>query len=126
MDHDKTLKSKEGLELLANVRKICTLLPEVSEQIDSFGHTSFRVNNKPFVIMGEDEKGASLSVKTTPETQEMLLQQAHYYKTPYIGHHGWVSVRAAAPLDWREIESLVREAYLRVAPKRLVKQVMST
>jgi hypothetical protein len=53
---------------------------------------------------------------TNHENQEILLQQGPYYKTPYFGRHGWVSVKS--------LGDLLKEAYLRAAPKRLVKQLL--
>jgi predicted DNA-binding protein (MmcQ/YjbR family) len=34
-----------------------------------------------------------------------------FYKTPYIGQNGWVSLKAGGPLDWTEIRHLVTESY---------------
>jgi predicted DNA-binding protein (MmcQ/YjbR family) len=124
LEHDKSMKSKQGIEMLENVRRICRELPEVEEMIDGFGHTTFKVKGKSFIIMGENEEGAGLSFKSDRETQEILLQQNRYIKTPYIGHHGWVSTKPGEPLDWDELGPLLKEAYLRAAPKRLVKQMM--
>lgn len=120
MEHDKSMKSKEGIEMLEQVRRICSPLPEAEEIIDGFGHTVFRVNGKSFVRLGESEgDGAGLSFKSDRETQELLLQQEGFFKTPYIGHHGWVSVKH--PQDWGILGDLLKEAYLRAAPKRLAK-----
>lgn len=126
MGHEK-ISSKEGLAMVESVRGLAMRLPEVTEQIDSFGHTSFRVNDKPFVMMGEGgEGGPSLSIKTLPLTQESLLAQDRFYKTPYIGHHGWTSILAKDIGDWKEIEDYLLEGYLRTAPKRLTKLIQPT
>lgn len=123
MEHHKNIKSKQGIELLANVRRICCSLPEVQEVMDGFGHTTFKINSKSFVIMGENEAGIGLSFKSDRENQEILLQEGRFFKTPYIGHHGWVSVKTEEELNWDELDELLKEAYLRAAPKRLVKQL---
>jgi hypothetical protein len=62
MEHDKKIKSLEGIKVLEKVRDVCAGFPEVEEKVDSFGHTSFRVKNKPFVMMGENEEGTSLAI----------------------------------------------------------------
>jgi predicted DNA-binding protein (MmcQ/YjbR family) len=116
------MKSKEMTGMLENVRNICLALPEAVEHIDGFGHNTFKVNGKSFVISGDSEKGFSLSFKSDRETQEILLQKEHFSKTPYIGHHGWVSIQNPAEDDWDELTDLIKEAYLRAAPKRLVKK----
>jgi predicted DNA-binding protein (MmcQ/YjbR family) len=107
--------------LVDEIRNLCVAYPEVHEHIDGFGHTSFRVKDKPFVIIGE-ENNLSLSIKTLPTTQEILLEQPGYTKAPYIGRHGWVLVEAEE-VGWQAIEALIHESYLRVAPKKLANQV---
>jgi len=46
--------------------------------------------------------------------------------TPYIGQHGWVSIDPKGEPDWDELPHLLREAYLRAAPKTVAKQAMET
>jgi predicted DNA-binding protein (MmcQ/YjbR family) len=115
------MKSQDSAGMLDNVRNICLALPEAIEHIDGFGHNTFKINGKSFVISGESEKGFSLSFKSDRETQELLLQKEHFFKTPYIGRHGWVSIQNPTREDWYELTDLIQEAYLRAAPKRLVK-----
>jgi hypothetical protein len=38
---------------------------------------------------------------------------------PYVGGLGWVGVWIDRRPRWRDIEPLIRDAYTRVAPKRL-------
>ncbi|QGQ97863.1 MmcQ/YjbR family DNA-binding protein [Paenibacillus psychroresistens] len=122
MNHEIQIKSSAGLALLKQIRKVCERLPESYEKIDGFGHTMFQVNEKSFVRMGEgEEDGAVLAIKATPFTQESLLQQPYYFKTPYVGKHGWVSIRVNDPLNLVEIEALIVEGYRLAAPKRLAK-----
>lgn len=116
------MKSQETAGMLENVRNICLALPEAVEIIDGFGHNTFKINGKSFVISGESEKGFSLSFKSDRETQALLLQKEYFFKTPYIGHHGWVSITNPAGEVWVELSDLIQEAYLRAAPKRLVKK----
>jgi predicted DNA-binding protein (MmcQ/YjbR family) len=125
MKLENRIKSKQGIGMLDHVRRICGSLPEVVEIIDGFGHTTFKVNGKSFIIMGENEDGAVLSFKSDRENQEILLQQGRFLKTPYIGRHGWVSTKKVEAYDWNELGELLKEAYLRAAPKRLVKQLLN-
>ncbi|WP_240794312.1 MmcQ/YjbR family DNA-binding protein [Bacillus sp. BHET2] len=103
--------------VIDEIRRFSLSYPEVHEHIDGFGHISFRVKDKPFVIIGE-----TLSIKTLPATQEILLEQSGYIKAPYIGRHGWVLVEIEE-VGWQTIEGLIREGYLIVAPKRLINHV---
>ena len=124
MGHDRRLLTKEGQAMLERVRHICAELPEVEEIVDGFGHITMKVRGKSFVLMGETEEGAGMSFKSDRETQHFLLQQnAGYVRTPYIGQHGWVSTKKGEPFDWEALSELLKEAYLRAAPKRLAKLV---
>ncbi|TDL87676.1 MmcQ/YjbR family DNA-binding protein [Vibrio vulnificus] len=116
------MESQDPEAMLDNVRNICLALPEAVEHIDGFGHNTFKINGKSFVISGESEKGFSLSFKSNRETQELLLQKEKYFKTPYIGRHGWVSIQNPDREDWIELTYLIQEGYLRAAPKRMVKK----
>jgi predicted DNA-binding protein (MmcQ/YjbR family) len=116
------MQSKQGIEMLDKVRRICQPFPEVDEIINGFGHTTFKIIGKSFIMMWDAGDAPSLSFKSDPENQEILLQQGQYYKTPYIGRHGWVSINS--PQDWDVLGDLLKEAYLRAAPKRLVKQLL--
>lgn len=115
------MKIQETVDMLERVRRVCLALPEATEIIDGFGHNTFKINGKSFVISGESEKGFRLSFKSDRETQALLLQKEYFFKTPYIGQHGWVSIENPEPENWDELSDLIQEAYLRAAPKRLVK-----
>lgn len=104
-------------DILFHTRKICSTFKEVKESKDGFGHVTFQVNGKPFVKITDR---AGLCFKSDRENQELLLQQEKYFKTPYIGRHGWVSIRKTLNEDWIELNELIQEAYLRAAPKRIV------
>ncbi|SDN59422.1 MmcQ/YjbR family DNA-binding protein [Allokutzneria albata] len=90
-----------------------------SEEVETWGHPTFRVGDKMFAAMDGD--GHRATVKATPEEQEALIAAAPqtYAVADYVGRYGWVSVdlRVADP---KEIAELVREAWRRTAPKRLV------
>lgn len=120
MKYDNRIKSEHGLFMLDQVRKICVDLPEVEETIDGFGCTTFRVKNKSFVRISETDTVIRLSFKSNHENQDILLQGGRFVKAPYIGHHGWVSVKEGEPIDWVELSELLKEAYLRTAPKQIV------
>jgi len=121
MVHPKKIQSPEGVAMVRRVREAVSDFPEVAEAIDKFGHTSFRVRDKPFVIMGEGVDGPSLSIKTDPYLQQRLIDRGHFVKTRYIGHHGWVSAVRVPPDDWEQVDHLLAVGYELVAPKALVR-----
>lgn len=103
--------------ILKKLRAICRALPGVKET-RSFGHPTFRVGKKTFAVLEEYKGELSLALKTEKELQEVFLKDARFYRTPYIGRHGWVSLRLrAAALRWREIAELLRGSHRLVSPK---------
>ena len=93
-------------EVLRRLREICLALPEVRETT-TFGHPTFQVKGKTFVVLEEYKGELSICVAVGKLTQDLFLQDPRFYRTPYIGHRGWVSLKVhSAPLNWREIKEL--------------------
>ena len=106
-------------DLLAHMRAICLALPATKE-VEAWGHPTFRVADKIFATFGEDAGTASVGVKTTHELQAALVSSDPRFKiAAYVGKHGWVHMALAAPIDWNEVEALVRESYRMIAPAKL-------
>ena len=122
---DSRISSARGLALLDKVRAIALGYPEVHEAVDDFGHTSFRVRDKPLIMLGEDQRGFWVNFKVLLETQDFLIQTGRFEKSAYIGQHGWTVLHPEAEPDWDEINDLIDEAYRRVAPKALLKKLDS-
>ena len=123
MSHERQLQNPEGQRLLAELRRVTERLPEVEEVVDGFGHTTFKVRKKSFVIAGMGEDGGAISIKSDPVTQGHLIKRGPFYRTPYIGQHGWVSVGDPLQQDWEELEALIVDAYRAAAPKALARKV---
>jgi predicted DNA-binding protein (MmcQ/YjbR family) len=123
MSH-QPVRSPLALEALDRLRPVAMALPEVVEATDGFGHISFRVRNKPFVIVGHGHAGeGSLSIKSDIETQQFLVDHLGFERTPFIGQHGWVSLPGLPPESWEEIERLIADGYRLAAPASLARRV---
>jgi predicted DNA-binding protein (MmcQ/YjbR family) len=95
---------------VSRVRRICLALPETTET-ETFGHPTFRVEGKTYCVI-EDYKGEeAIAIKVGLPVQGVFLKDARFYKTTYVGNQGWVSLRTATKLDWREIEDLIKGSY---------------
>jgi predicted DNA-binding protein (MmcQ/YjbR family) len=121
MSHTNQLDTPAGRRLLAALRELCTPLPEVDESVDGFGHTTFKVRSKSFLIAGMSEDGGAISIKSDPLTQDALVRRGPWYRTPYIGQHGWVSIADPLEHDWQEITGMIVDGWRLAAPKRLAK-----
>jgi hypothetical protein len=100
------------------VRRLATALPEVEERLTWDTDITFRVREKIFAIGGE---GADrVSIKADLETQAELLEMdpATFAKSAYVGRFGWITVDLDR-VDPTLLESLLRDAWRRTAPKKL-------
>jgi hypothetical protein len=110
---------------LERVRALCLSFPETSERL-SHGQPAFFIQGKKtFVMYLDDHHGdgrLALWLAAPQGMQEALVEAApeHYFRPPYVGHRGWLGVRLDRDLAWDEIASAIEDAYLTVAPKRLI------
>jgi predicted DNA-binding protein (MmcQ/YjbR family) len=103
---------------VAKVRKICMAL-KAAEETNNFGHAWFRVKKKPFCLCHGTEAEPAIAFKVAKSEQGIFLEDPRFFKTPYIGQHGWVSLRVECRLDWEEIKELIHGSYRLVAPRSL-------
>jgi predicted DNA-binding protein (MmcQ/YjbR family) len=96
--------------VLERLRAICRQLPDVTEAV-TFGHPTFKINNKPFAVLETYKGDLSICVNVGQKFHNIFEADPRFYRTPYIGKYGWVSLKVyAAPLNWTEIEALVRQS----------------
>jgi predicted DNA-binding protein (MmcQ/YjbR family) len=105
--------------ILRRLRKICLRLPAAIEGL-SFGHPTFRAEKRIFAVLEEYKGELGICLKVGKLLQGVFLNDPRFFRTPYIGKHGWVTLRAyAAPLNWNEIRELVKCSYDLVAPAKV-------
>jgi hypothetical protein len=99
-------------------RRVALSLPE-AEEVETWGHPTFRVRRKIFASMSPD--GRSGGVKASREEQAALIaaDPQTFSVADYVGRYGWVHIRLASA-DAGELRQLIIEAWRRTAPKRLV------
>src|SRR5260370_38414778 len=101
-------------KILAKLREICLALPKTSETV-TFGHPTFQVSTKTFSVLETYKGELSICVKVGKQMQPIFLQDRRFYRTPYVGQHDWVSLRANTKRNWREIPERVRARNERVS-----------
>jgi hypothetical protein len=110
---------------LDRVRELCLSLPETTERL-SHGQPSFFVRGKKTFVMYLDnhhDDGRLALWCAAPEGMQAALVETDpesYFVPPYVGHRGWIGVRLDRSLDWDAIAGAIEDAYLTVAPRRLV------
>jgi len=87
---------------LERLRRLCLSLPGTSE-VAAWWHPNFRVAGKTFA--------PCIAVKSEIGLQQLLVDSEHFFRTPYLGDRGWISVWVDRPVGWRLIGDLVRRSY---------------
>jgi hypothetical protein len=105
------------------VRKVCLWLPEAEEFL-SHGSPNFRVRGKTFasyVVNHHGDGRVALWLPALPGAQESLIRAAprDFFVPPYVGVRGWIGVVLDRGIAWKRVAELVREAYVKVAPRDL-------
>jgi hypothetical protein len=114
--------------VLERVRELCLALPETTERLSHGSPAWFIRDQKTFVMYLDnhhDDGRLALWCAASAGMQETLVhgEPEHYFRPPYVGHRGWLGVRLDRGLAWNEIAGAIEDAYLTIAPKRLVEQV---
>jgi predicted DNA-binding protein (MmcQ/YjbR family) len=110
-------------KLVARFRRLCLSLPETSEKA-SWGHPNFCVRGKIFAVYEIYRGRPCFAFQLEHPDQAALLGDPRFYRTPYVGHRGWVSLWIDGEIDWKLVEGLVRNSYRTVADKTPVKKVV--
>ena len=111
--------------VLAGIRELCLGLPETSERLSHGAPTFFVRGKRAFVMVLTDHHGDgrfALWCAAPDGIQRMLTESdpERYFVPPYVGHRGWLGVRLDRGLDWDEIAGIAEDAYVEVAPPKLV------
>jgi hypothetical protein len=122
--------ARERDRTLSFVRKICLALPETSERL-SHGAPTFFVRKRTFVMVLNDHHGDgrfAIWCAAGEGMQEMLVEAdpERFFVPPYVGHRGWLGFRLDRELDREELAGLLEDAYVDVAPPKLVAQVTAS
>src|SRR5437868_2467734 len=115
---------------LDRVIKLCMALPEaVCERFGS--HATFRVRKKPFAYFLDDHHGdgiVAISCRAAPGVNNLLIADdpKRFYLPSYVGPRGWVALRLdLGPIDWAEVDELIRASYVIAAPTRLAANMLA-
>jgi hypothetical protein len=114
---------------ITRLRKLCLALPEAHE-VEAWGEPTFRVRNKIFAMYADagnhhGDGRAGVWCAAAHVTQDLLVRADpdRYFVPPYVGKSGWVGVYLDGGPDWGVVADLLRDAYRRIAPKRLLSRL---
>lgn len=113
------------------VREVCLSFPEAEEFL-SHGSPNFRVRGGKvfamYVVNHHGDGRIALWLNSPDGAQEhhARAQAKHFFVPPYVGPRGWLGVNLDKGLSWKRVAVLVREAYEKTAPTRLVAKMGKT
>jgi predicted DNA-binding protein (MmcQ/YjbR family) len=95
--------------ILKRLRKICLRLSGATET-RTFGHPTFQVEQKTFVVLETYKGELGICFKVGNLLQDIFLKDLRFFRTPYIGKLGWVTLRVHA-VNWAEVRELAKGSY---------------
>jgi hypothetical protein len=124
MNEDAFVSAKDRA-LFVQIRELCLSFPGTSERTSHGAPTFFIQEKKQFVQYHINHHGDGKIALwyAAPSGVQMLLvesQPDHYYIPAYVGHLGWIGIRLDRAASWEEIASVIGDAYLARAPKKLI------
>src|SRR5581483_6949087 len=113
--------------LYETVREVCLWLPE-AEEVISHGFPDFRVRGRSFASYSVNHHGDGrvallLNAPAGSQDYHVKSEPKHFFIPPYVGPRGWLGVNLDKGLSWERIVLLVRQAYEKVAPRSLSKDL---
>ena len=112
-------------------REVCLRFPGAEEKL-SHGMPSFHVRGKMFAHFIDNHHGGKQQIavwcKATIPNQQRLVSEnsARFFVPPYVGVKGWVGIDVSPDrADWIELALLVEEAWMAIAPPKLVSGEMA-
>ena len=120
----------EREKTLGKIRQTCLDLPETSERLSHGAPTFFVRGKRAFVMVLTDHHGDGRFAIwcAAPEGMQRMLVEAdteRFFVPPYVGHRGWLGFRLDRRLDWDELAGILEDAYVEVAPPKLVEVARS-
>jgi predicted DNA-binding protein (MmcQ/YjbR family) len=102
------------------VRDRALSYPQTKETFP-WGEHAFKVKDKTFVFMRDDDKDACFSVKLS-DSRAMALGLPGAEPTHYgMGAKGWVTIPLSSKISAKTLYALIDESFRAVAPKTVLK-----
>ena len=106
---------------LPRLRALCLAQEGATERLSHGEPTWFVRDKRTFVMYADHHHDDRLGFWcAAPDgVQEALVDTdpARFFRPPYVGHRGWLGVYLDVPVDWDEIDGLVRDAFRIVSGK---------
>jgi hypothetical protein len=110
-------------DALEKIRRICLSWKGAREGV-SWNAPVFWAGDRQFAIYVDnhhDDGVTAVWTKAAEGVQAALVKSnpSVFFSPPYVGVKGWVGIRLDRRPDWKAVESLLGDAFVMTAPKRL-------
>jgi hypothetical protein len=124
-------RSAADARRIERLRRLCLAFPEATEKPSHGEPTWFAGKGKVFAMLDDHHHHSdhvSVWVPLPLGAQETLIGRdpGRFFRPPYVGASGWVAVVLDAKSDWGAVASLLREAFLHVATRKLSARLPGT
>lgn len=103
---------------LDQLRKCCSKLPHVTEDVKWGNDLCFLIAEKMFCVASLDPReGNRVSFKCTPERFAEFIERDGVIPAPYMARNHWVSLEKWSALRDEEIKQAVSDSYALVKAK---------
>lgn len=100
-----------------DLRRICTALKGVTEDIKWEHDLCFCIGDKMFLVTGLDEQPVNASFKVSDEEFDELSARPGFMPAPYMARHKWVRVEDINSLSKKQWEQYAKQSYELVKSK---------
>ena len=104
------------------LRKICLSFPDAIET-ETWGKPHFRINKKIFAGCGDEDGKIILGFRLEMDHAAAIIKTPGFWKAPYVGHKGWVSMNITDIKDWKFVREMIEESYRLIAPKKSLEKL---
>jgi hypothetical protein len=121
---DGSVRLMSLADLETRIRAICIALPGVTEK-PSHGAPAFFAGRQFLMLWLDghhDQRFPHMWCAAPPGVQDELVttEPDRFFRPPYVGGRGWISVRLDGEIDSEEIAIVCEEAFRSVASKKLI------
>lgn len=109
---------------IEELRKICTSLPGVTEDIKWENHLCFNIGGKMFLITGLDQVPVTASFKTNDDDFANLSTREGFQPAPYLARHKWIHISDINHLSIKEWKKLIKNSY-EIIRSKLPKKIIA-
>jgi len=107
---------------LERLRALCLAFPGTSERL-SHGEPSWFVSRQFAMYANlhhDDRVGFWAAAPEDAQARWVSEGPERFFVPPYVGWRGWIGVYLDVDQDWDDIAEIVEDAYVAVAPPKLV------